>query len=84
MEKPLSTPDWSQCSLVKSDPEKGHGAWVFKDTLLPVSLVFECLARGASIQDIVDWYGGVTPEQVAEVIDFVAASLEAPVHANSL
>lgn len=74
--------DWSQCSAVESDPGKVHGAWVLKDTRLPVTLIFECLARGASVADIVDWYGGVTPEQVEAVITFVADTVENPAHAN--
>lgn len=69
--------DWSKCPLVESDPERHHGAWVFKDTRLPISVVFENLARGATIPDIVAWYGGITPEQVSQVLDFVASSLEA-------
>jgi uncharacterized protein (DUF433 family) len=69
--------NWSQCRLIESDPEKHHGAWVFKDTRLPISLVFENLARGATIPNIVEWYGGVTSDQIFQVLDFVAKSLEA-------
>ena len=76
--------DWSQCPLVESDPQRVHGAWVFRDTRLPVSIVFECLAKGATIEDIIQWYGGVTRDQIEKVINFVADSLEEPVHANSV
>ena len=76
--------DWSQCPLVESDPEKHHGALVFKGTLLPFSIVFGCLAKGASIEEITQWYAGVTREQIQEVVNFIATSLEVPVHANSL
>ena len=75
--------DWSQCPLVESDPDKHHGALVFTGTRLPVSIVFGRLAKGASIQEIIQWYGGITREQIQEVVNFVAASLEVPVHANS-
>jgi uncharacterized protein (DUF433 family) len=75
--------DWSQCPGVESDPEKHHGALVFASTRLPVSIVFGCLAKGASIEEIIQWYGGVTREQIQEVVNFVATSLEVPVHANS-
>jgi uncharacterized protein (DUF433 family) len=67
--------DWSQCPLVESDPQRVHGAWVFRGTRLPISIVFECLAKGASIDDIISWYGGVTREQIEQVINFVAADL---------
>jgi len=76
--------DWSQCPVVESDPERVHGAWVFRDTRLPISIVFECLAKGASIDDIIDWYGGVTRDQIEQVINFVADCLQEPAHANSV
>ena len=44
---------------------------------MPVSVVFENLEAGATIDDIVDWFD-VTPAQVKAVIDFAARSLEAP------
>lgn len=76
--------DLSDCPGVESDPERVHGAWVFKNTRLPVSLVFECIAKGATIDEIIDWYGGVSREQIEQVLDFVADQLEHPVHAHSV
>jgi len=76
--------DWSQCPVVESDPERVHGAWVLRGTRLPISLVFECLAKGATIDDIIDWYGGVTHSQIEQVIGFVARSLQEPAHAHSV
>ena len=73
-----ATLDWSRCPAVESVPGKVSGAWVFKNTRMPVSVVFENLEAGASIDDIVEWFS-VTPEQVKEVLDFAARSLEAPV-----
>ena len=32
--------DWSKCQAVESVPGKVSGAWVFKDTRLPVSAPF--------------------------------------------
>ena len=76
--------DWSQCPVAESDPNKVHGAWVFRNTRLPISIVFECLAKGATIDDIVEWYGGVTREEIEQVLNFVAEGLEEPMHANSV
>ena len=76
--------DWSQCPGLESDPNRVHGAWVFRNTRLPVSIVFECLGKGATIDDILEWYGGITREQIEEVINFVADSLQEPAHANTL
>ena len=70
--------DWSQCPAVESIPGKVSGAWVFRNTRMPVSIVFENLEAGATVDEIVEWFD-VTPEQVKAVIEFAARSLEAPV-----
>ena len=69
--------DWSQCSAVESVPGKRSGAWVFRDTRMPVSTVFENLEAGATIDEIMDWFH-VTREQVVAVLEFAARSLDAP------
>jgi uncharacterized protein (DUF433 family) len=69
--------DWSQCPTVESIPGKRSGAWVFKDTRTPVSVVFDNLEGGASIEEIMQWFQ-LTREQVIAVIQFAARSLDAP------
>ncbi len=69
--------DWSQCPAVESVPGKRSGAWVFKDTRMPVSTVFENFESGATIEEIVEWFD-VTREQVVAVLEFAARSLDAP------
>ena len=69
--------DWSQCPAVESIPGKVSGAWVFKDTRMPVSIVFENLESGATIDEIMEWFD-VTREQVVAVLEFAARSLDAP------
>lgn len=54
---------------------KVTGAWVFRDTRMPVKLVFENLEDGMSIDEIIEQYD-VTREQVKAVIEFAARSLE--------
>ncbi len=44
---------------------------------MPVSIVFENLEAGATVEEIAEWFD-VTPEQIREVLDFAARSLEAP------
>ncbi|MGI8745306.1 MAG: DUF433 domain-containing protein [Bryobacteraceae bacterium] len=73
----MATLDWSQCPAVESIPGKVSGAWVFKDTRMPVSTVFENLESGASIDEIMEWFD-VTREQVVAVLEFAARSLDAP------
>jgi len=74
--------DWSQCPVVESVPGRVSGAWVFKDTRMPVSIVFENLESGASIDEIMEWFH-VTREQVVAVLEFAARSLDPPVPAGS-
>jgi len=63
--------DWSQCPAVESVPGKVSGAWVFKDTRVPVSIVFENLKAGATIDEIAEWFH-VTREQIVTVLNFAA------------
>ncbi len=67
--------DWSQCPAVESVPGKVSGAWVFKDTRMPVQIVFLNLASGASVDEVMAWFD-VTREQVNAVMEFVAQSLD--------
>ena len=71
----MASLNWSQCPDVESVPGKVSGAWVFRDTRMPVKLVFENLEDGMSIDEIVEQYD-VTREQIKAVIDFAARSLE--------
>ena len=72
-----ATLDWSQCPAVESVPGRRSGAWVFRDTRMPVATVFENLEVGSSIEEIVEQYD-VTREQIQAVLEFAARSLDAP------
>lgn len=63
--------DWSQCPVVERVPERVSGAWVFRDTRLPVSVVFENLEAGATVDEITEWFD-VPADLVRQVIDFAA------------
>lgn len=69
--------DWSQCPAVESIPGKRSGAWVFRGTRTPVSVVFENL-QDMSVDELMEEFG-VTREQVEAVLQFAARSTEAPV-----
>ena len=71
--------DWSKCPVVESVPGKVSGAWVFKDTRLPLYALFENLAEGATIYDFIDWFGGVDEPEVRAVLEHVAQELRAKV-----
>lgn len=68
--------DWSQCPAVESVPGKVSGAWVFRDTRLPVATVIENL-EDLSVEEVMEQFD-VTREQIAAVLEFVAQSLRVP------
>jgi uncharacterized protein (DUF433 family) len=70
--------DWSACPAVERDPERVSGAWVFRGTRVPVSALFENLEDGGRIDQFVEWFPGVTMEQVRAVLDHAAKSLNLP------
>lgn len=67
--------DWSLCSAVERGPGKVSGAWVFKGTRVPVRALFENLENGASANDFLKWFPGVTHEQVVAVLEHAEHSL---------
>jgi uncharacterized protein (DUF433 family) len=73
----MASIDWSQCPAVESIPGKVSGAWVFKDTRLPVATVIENL-EDLSVDEVMEQFD-VTREQINGVLDFVAQSLRTSV-----
>jgi len=67
--------DWNQCDAVEREPEKVSGAWLFKDTRVPVKALFENLEEGATVDDFLSWLPGVTREQVLAVLAFAEQSV---------
>ena len=60
--------DWSQCPAVERVPGKVGGEWLFKSTRVPVKALFENLEAGADIDDFLEWFPGVTREQIELVL----------------
>ena len=73
----MATLDWSQCPAVESVPGKVSGAWVFRNTRLPVATVIENL-EDMNIDEVMEQFD-VTREQIQAVLDFVTQSLQPPV-----
>lgn len=69
--------DWSQCPVVERFPDKVSGAWLFKGTRVPVTALFENLETGASIDEFLEWFPGVTRTQVEAVLAHAGRSLAA-------
>jgi uncharacterized protein (DUF433 family) len=64
--------DWSMCDAVEQTLDRYSGAWLFRGTRVPVTALFENLEDGASIDQFVEWFPGVTREQARSVLEYVA------------
>jgi uncharacterized protein (DUF433 family) len=73
----MGTLDWSQCPAVESIPGKVSGAWVFKNTRMPVQTVFENLEAGMSVEEITKTFD-VSAGEIKAVVRFASRSLDKP------
>jgi uncharacterized protein (DUF433 family) len=73
----MASLDWSECAAVESVPGKVSGAWVFKGTRTPVSILFDNLEDGMTIDEVLEQFP-VTREQIKAVLEFAARSPDAP------
>jgi uncharacterized protein (DUF433 family) len=55
--------DWSECGAVERVPGKVSGIWLFKGTRVPVKALFENLEAGATVDQFLEWFPGVSREQ---------------------
>ena len=68
--------DWSQCPAEERVPGKVSGAWLFRDTRVPVRVLFDNIEGGANVQDFLEAFPGVTPANVCAVLQFLQRTLE--------
>lgn len=66
---------WANCTAVERIPDRVSGAWVFQGTRVPVSALFENLSDGASTDDFLEWFPGVSRQQVEIVLKHAVKSL---------
>jgi uncharacterized protein (DUF433 family) len=66
---------WHSCPEVERLPGKVSGAWVFRGTRVPVSALFENLRDGATVDAFLEWFPGVTQEQVQAVLEHELSGL---------
>jgi uncharacterized protein (DUF433 family) len=69
--------DWSKCQAVERHAQRVSGAWVFHGTRVPVSALFENIEGGATVDQFLEWFPGVTREQVEAVLEHAARSAQA-------
>jgi uncharacterized protein (DUF433 family) len=63
------------CPAVERIPGKVSDEWLFKGARVPVRALFENLEGGARIDDFLEWFPGVTREQVELVLRHAEQSL---------
>ena len=68
--------DWHTCPEVERTPDRVSGAWVFRGTRAPVRALFENLQDGASLDDFLEWFPGVSKAQAEAVLRLCAESLD--------
>jgi len=66
--------DWRECAAVERTPGKVSGAWLFKGTRVPVKALFENLEDGARVDDFLEWFPGVSRNQVEAVLEHAGRS----------
>ncbi|MGI9065518.1 MAG: DUF433 domain-containing protein [Pyrinomonadaceae bacterium] len=71
----LSMLDCAECQQVERSEGKVSGAWVFRGTRVPVRALFENLETGATIDQFLEWFPGVTLEHVVAVLAHAEHSL---------
>jgi uncharacterized protein (DUF433 family) len=69
--------DWATCNAVERDPQRVSGAWLFRGTRVPVSALFENLEGGATVEQFLQWFPGVSQAQADAVLEHAAHSGQA-------
>ena len=67
---------WDTCPAIERDTSRVSGAWVFRGTRVPVYTLFENLKDGATIEQFLEWFPGVSREQLQSVLDYETRDLK--------
>lgn len=70
--------DWTTCGVVERQAGRVSGAWVFRGTRVPVSALFANLEGGATVEEFLEWFPGISRDQVNGVLEHATRSLTAP------
>ena len=69
--------DWETLPEIERDQQTVSGAWVFRGTRVPVTALFENLRDGATVDQFLEWFPGVTRAQVQAILDHEVLQLTA-------
>jgi uncharacterized protein (DUF433 family) len=72
---------WDTLDAVERHPDTVSGAWVFHGTRVPVAALFENLRDGATTDQFLEWFPGVSRAQVEAVLDYEVQTLTTTVAA---
>lgn len=72
-------PQWAE--FVWADPDRLGGEVCFRDTRVPVRVLFEYVEGGYTLDQFLDDFEGVTREQVTAVLKLAARSVDPGVKA---
>ena len=64
--------------VFSQDPEVMSGALVFKGTRIPAQTFFDHLDHGGTMDQFLEWYDGVTREQLEAAAEVRAAPTSQP------
>ncbi len=56
-------------AVLERAPDRVSGAWVFRGTRVPVAALLENVRDGATVDEFLAWFPGVTRTQVETVLD---------------
>ncbi len=74
-ERWLPVKSWETLDAVEYHPEKMSGTLVFRGTRVPVAALFENLRDGATVEQFLEWFPGVTKAQVDAVLNHEVETL---------
>lgn len=60
---------WENLDAVEAHRDKVSGAWVFRGTRVPVVALFENLRDGATVDQFIEWFPGVSRADVESVLN---------------
>jgi uncharacterized protein (DUF433 family) len=66
---------WEALNVIEQNPDVVSGAWVFRETRVPVAALFQNLKDGATIDEFLEWFPGVERAQVEAILDYELETL---------
>ena len=67
--------NWSNLGAVEAMKDKVSGTLVFRGTRVPVAALFENLRDGATVDQFLEWFPGVSRTDVESVLNYEVSLL---------